>query len=139
MTQPSPRGGASNQAQRIFFFLPLSHAKWGRYNMFFFIMLWLRFGNYFYDRPLAWRQPSLKLEWVLTIANATGTNGLTCLPNQAQRIIVQNSWNQTSNSYINSSIKLNLNQSANVNLKPLKWYVFWIYVMLFQRSDTFHK
>jgi hypothetical protein len=22
----------------------------------------------------------LKLEWVLTIANATGTNGLTCLP-----------------------------------------------------------
>jgi hypothetical protein len=28
----------------------------------------------------AWRQPSLKLEWVLTIANATGTNGLTCLP-----------------------------------------------------------
>jgi hypothetical protein len=50
---------------------------WGRYNVFF-IMLWQRFGNHFYDRPPAWRQPSLKLEWVLTIA--TGTNGLTCLP-----------------------------------------------------------
>jgi hypothetical protein len=25
-------------------------------------------------------EPSLKLRWVLTIANATGTNGLTCLP-----------------------------------------------------------
>jgi hypothetical protein len=36
--------------------------KWGRYNMFF-IMLWYRFGIYFYDRPPAWRQPSLKLEW----------------------------------------------------------------------------
>jgi hypothetical protein len=46
---------------------------------------------------------------------------------------------QTSISYVNSSIKLNLNQSGNVNLKPLKWCVFWIYVMLFQISDTFHK
>jgi hypothetical protein len=55
--------------------------KWGRYNMFF-IMLWYRFGIYFYDRPPAWRQPFLELEWVLTIANATGTNGLTCLPKQ---------------------------------------------------------
>jgi hypothetical protein len=27
----------------------------------------------FYDRPPAYRQPSLKLEWVLTTANATGT------------------------------------------------------------------
>jgi hypothetical protein len=30
-------------------------------------------------RP-AWRQPSLKLEWVLTTANATWSNSLTCLP-----------------------------------------------------------
>jgi hypothetical protein len=36
--------------------------------------------DYFYDRPPARRQPFLKLEWVLTIANATGTNVLTCLP-----------------------------------------------------------
>jgi hypothetical protein len=33
-----------------------------------------------------------------------------------------------------SSIKLNLSQSANINLK-----VFRIYVMLFQSSDSFHK
>jgi hypothetical protein len=33
-----------------------------------------------FSRPAAWRQPSLKLEWVLTTANAAGTNGLTWLP-----------------------------------------------------------
>jgi hypothetical protein len=55
--------------------------------------------------------------------------------NQVQRIIlvsiilVKNfSWNQTSISHINSSIKLNFNQSAKVNLKPLKRCVFWIQV-----------
>jgi hypothetical protein len=44
------------------------------------------------------------------------------------------SWDQTSISYVNSSIKLNLNQSANVKLKPRKWCVFWLYVMLFVPS-----
>jgi hypothetical protein len=53
--------------------------KWGRYNMFF-IILWYRFRNYFYDRPPAWCQHSLKLERVVTTANAVGTNSLTCLP-----------------------------------------------------------
>jgi hypothetical protein len=48
------------------------------------------------------------------------------------------SWNKTSISYVNSSIKLNFYQSANVKLKPRKRCVFWIYVMLFQSSDTFH-
>jgi hypothetical protein len=33
----------------------------------------------------------------------------------------------------------NFNQSANVNSKPRKRYVFWIYVMLLQSSDTFLK
>jgi hypothetical protein len=42
-------------------------------------------------------------------------------------------------SYVNSSIKLNFNQPANVKLKPRRRCVFWIYVMLFQNSDTFHK
>jgi hypothetical protein len=32
----------------------------------------------FYNRPPAWRQPSLGMEWALTTANA-GTNGLMCL------------------------------------------------------------
>jgi hypothetical protein len=60
--------------------------------------------------------------------------------NLVQRIIGQNfSWNQTSISYVNSFIKLNFNQSANVNLKPRKRCVFWIYVMLFQSSDTLRK
>jgi hypothetical protein len=49
------------------------------------------------------------------------------------------SWSQTSISYVNSSIKLNFNQSANFNVKPLKRCVFWIYVMLFPSSDTFRK
>jgi hypothetical protein len=35
----------------------------------------------FYDRPPVWRQPSLKLELMLTTANVAGTNSLTCLPN----------------------------------------------------------
>jgi hypothetical protein len=48
-------------------------------------------------------------------------------------------WNQTSISYVNSPIKLNFDQSANFNLKPRTRYVFWIYVMSFQSSDTFHK
>jgi hypothetical protein len=42
-------------------------------------------------------------------------------------------------SEVNSSIELNFNQSANVNLKPRKRCMFCIYVMLFQSSDTFHK
>jgi hypothetical protein len=41
--------------------------------------LWCCDKDYFYDRPPAWRQPSLKLEWVITTANAAGTNGWTCL------------------------------------------------------------
>jgi hypothetical protein len=47
--------------------------------------------------------------------------------------------------YVNSSIKPNFNQPANVNLKPRKRYVFWIYVIirykdtLFQNSNTFRK
>jgi hypothetical protein len=49
------------------------------------------------------------------------------------------SWNLKSISYVNSSIKLNFNQSANVNFTTRKLFVFWIYVMLFQSSDTFHK
>jgi hypothetical protein len=47
------------------------------------------------------------------------------------------SWNQASISYVNSSIDLNINQSANVNLKPRKRCVFWIYVkvvILFVRN-----
>jgi hypothetical protein len=60
--------------------------------------------------------------------------------NQIQRIKGQNFFrNQTSISYVNSSIKLNVNQSANVNLKPRKRCVFLIFVILFQSSDTFHK
>jgi hypothetical protein len=47
------------------------------------------------------------------------------------------SWNQTSISYVNFSIKLNFNQTSIC--KPWKLYVFWIYVMLFQSSDTFRK
>jgi hypothetical protein len=39
---------------------------------FFFHHVVIKIRNYFYDRP-----PALKLEWVLTIANATGINGLT--------------------------------------------------------------
>jgi hypothetical protein len=31
------------------------------------------------------------------------------------------------------------NQSANVNLKPRKRCIFWIYIMLLQSSDTFRK
>jgi hypothetical protein len=31
-------------------------------------------------RLVAWRQPSLKLEWMLTTANAAGTTSLKCLP-----------------------------------------------------------
>jgi hypothetical protein len=45
--------------------------------------------------------------------------------------------NLTLISYVKSSIKLNFNQSANVNLKVRKRCVFWIYIMLFQSSDTF--
>jgi hypothetical protein len=40
-------------------------------------MLW---SDSLFLRPaVAWRQPSLKLEWALTSANAAGTNSLTCL------------------------------------------------------------
>jgi hypothetical protein len=46
-----------------------------------------RFCNYFYYRPPAWHQPSLKLEGVLTTANAAGTNGLTCLPKHVRTIL----------------------------------------------------
>jgi hypothetical protein len=60
--------------------------------------------------------------------------------NQSSASLVRNfSWNQISILYVKSSIKLNFNQSANVNLKTRKQCVFWIYVMLFQSSDTFHK
>jgi hypothetical protein len=59
------------------FFYPYP-TKWGRYNMFTF-MLWWRLGNYFYDLLPAEHQPSLKLEWLLTTANAAGTKSLTCL------------------------------------------------------------
>jgi hypothetical protein len=62
-------------------------------------------------------------------------------PNQTYMLasFVRNfSWKQTTISYVNSSIKLNFNQSANDNLKPWKRCVLWIYVMLFQSSDTFH-
>jgi hypothetical protein len=34
----------------------------------------------FFDRPPSWRLHSLKLNWVLTTANVTEINGLTCLP-----------------------------------------------------------
>jgi hypothetical protein len=37
-------------------------------------MSWEKFGNYFSDRPPAWLQPSLKLEWMLTTANAANPN-----------------------------------------------------------------
>jgi hypothetical protein len=57
--------------------------KWGRFNVFLsccdkdsaIIFTTGRLAP-------AWLQPSLKLEWVLTTANAAGTNGdgLTCLP-----------------------------------------------------------
>jgi hypothetical protein len=47
------------------------------------------------------------------------------------------SWNQTSITYINSSIKLNFIQSAYAY--ETSRCVLWIYVMLFQRTDTFHK
>jgi hypothetical protein len=53
-------------------------------------------------------------------------------PIMSSESLVRNfSWNQTSISYVNSSIKLNFNQSANDNLKPWKRYVFW-YVILFK-------
>jgi hypothetical protein len=55
---------------------------------------------------------------------------------QSISLVGKFSWNQTAISYVNSSIKLNLNQTANVNLKPRKRFVFW-YVMLFQSSDLF--
>jgi hypothetical protein len=42
-------------------------------------MLWERFGHFFYDWLPARRLPSLKLEWMLTTANAAGTNSLMCL------------------------------------------------------------
>jgi hypothetical protein len=40
------------------------------------------------------------------------------------------SWNQTSISYVNSSIKLNFSQSADVNLKPRKRCVFRMYFVI---------
>jgi hypothetical protein len=52
----------------FFFFLPLSHYVGSVQHVF--IMCW-RFGIYFYDRPPALRQPSLKLEWMLTTVNAS--------------------------------------------------------------------
>jgi hypothetical protein len=48
----------------FFFFLPLFH-RWGQYNMFSSCCV--------KDLAFAWRQSSLKLEWVPTIANAAGT------------------------------------------------------------------
>jgi hypothetical protein len=62
------------------------------------------------------------------------------LPIKSSTSLIRNfSWNQTSISYVNSSIKLNFKQSANVNLKPRKRRAFWIYVILFESSDTFRK
>jgi hypothetical protein len=40
----------------------------------------IKIRQLFYDRPPAWHQLSLKLEWVVTTANVAGTNDLTCLP-----------------------------------------------------------
>jgi hypothetical protein len=40
----------------------------------------IKIRHLFYDQSPAWRQPSLKLEWMLTTVNAAGTNSLTCLP-----------------------------------------------------------
>jgi hypothetical protein len=61
----------------FFFILPLSHQVGWVQHVFNNVVN--RFGSYFYDRPHAWHQSSLKLEVVLTTANAAGTNGLTCL------------------------------------------------------------
>jgi hypothetical protein len=48
--------------------------KWGQYNMFL-IMVWIDSAIIFMTGRPAWYQPSLKLEGVLTIANAAGLNG----------------------------------------------------------------
>jgi hypothetical protein len=47
------------------------------------------------------------------------------------------SCNQTSNSYVKSSIKLNFNQSANANLLPQKRCVFWLYLCYFKVVTLF--
>jgi hypothetical protein len=57
----------------IFFNSPLSHLVGSVQHVFNHVDN--RFGNYFYERPPAWHQPSLKVEGVLTTANAAGTNG----------------------------------------------------------------
>jgi hypothetical protein len=72
------KGGLCPSSGDINRLMMMMMMKWGRYNMFF--IMWWRFGNYFYDQPPAWRQPSLKLKLIPTTPNAAGTNGLTSLP-----------------------------------------------------------
>jgi hypothetical protein len=81
------------------------------------IMLWYRFGNYFYDRPPAC-QPSLKLEWVLTTVNATGSNGLTCLPNKFWSPILFSSLRTLLSFYNRMPNALNAGPSSSSNFTP---------------------
>jgi hypothetical protein len=59
----------------VIFFLPLSHSVGLVQHVFHHVVIMIR---QLFLR-LTWRQPSLKLEWVLTTANAAGTNSSTCL------------------------------------------------------------
>jgi hypothetical protein len=45
----------------------------------------------------------LKLEWVLTIANAAGTNGLTCLPKHGDNSVYENMNVNNSITYIHTT------------------------------------
>jgi hypothetical protein len=62
----------------------------------------------FYDRLPACYQPFLGIEWVLTVANAAGTNGLKCLPKHGgardSEFLVTHSTTDLSTYYLASTI-----------------------------------
>jgi hypothetical protein len=61
----------------FFFFLPLSHKVGSVQHVFHHIVIKIR---QLFLRPAVCLTSTLKLEQVLTTANAAGNNGLTCLP-----------------------------------------------------------